>query len=430
MSAIAEVYAREILDSRGNPTVEVEVVLESMHRGRAAVPSGASTGNREALELRDMESTRYNGKGVRNVVKNVIGPIAQAIIGMDALKQVLIDNTLIDLDGSNNKSVLGANALLGVSLAVARAAANYLDIPLFQYLGGVNAKVLPVPLMNIINGGAHASNGLSIQEFMIMPIGANTFSEALQMGTEIFHALKSILLSKNYATSVGDEGGFAPNLSSNEEALELLMVASEHAGYSPGENVVFALDLAASEFYRDGLYYPTVDGKSYTTQNMIEYISSLIREFPIVSIEDPLSEDDWSGWRDLTCILGTEVQIVGDDIFVTNPTIVTQAIEESIANAVLVKLNQIGTLTETLDTIEIAKQNAYNTIISHRSGETEDTFIADLAVGLNAGQIKTGSLSRSDRLAKYNQLLRIEELLDDSAVYYGPVLAAAYGIVR
>lgn len=427
MSKISEIYAREILDSRGNPTVEVEVVLESMHRGRASVPSGASTGSKEALELRDGENERYRGKGVRKAVSNVIGPIAEALIGMDALRQVQIDTTLIDIDGTDNKLNFGANALLGVSLAVARAAASYVHMPLFQYIGGVNAKILPVPLMNIINGGAHASNGLSIQEFMIVPLGASTFSEALRMGVEVFHSLKDVLLSQGYSTSVGDEGGFAPDITSNEEAFDLLMRATESAGYAIGSDIMFAIDVAASELYRNGEYHIAKNTK-LSTAGMIEYLSTLVRSYPVISIEDGLSEEDWIGWQELSVQLGSEVQLVGDDIFVTNPEIVTRGIEENVGNSVLIKLNQIGTLTETLDTIEIAKQNAYTTIISHRSGETEDTFIADLAVGLNAGQIKTGSLSRTDRLAKYNQLLRIEEYLEETALYYGPFLRQSFDL--
>ncbi|MDE7469674.1 MAG: phosphopyruvate hydratase [Desulfovibrionaceae bacterium] len=427
MSRISEIYAREILDSRGNPTVEVEVVLESMHRGRASVPSGASTGIKEALELRDGEQGRYRGKGVTRAVNNVVGPIANELIGMDALHQVQIDTALIDLDGTDNKSHFGANALLGVSLAVARAASSYVNMPLFQYIGGVNAKILPVPLMNIINGGAHASNGLSIQEFMIIPLGASTFSDALRMGVEIFHSLKDVLLSKGYSTSVGDEGGFAPDLKSNEEAFDLLMLATEYAGYSIGSDIMFAIDVAASELYENG-EYTVGKNKKLSTSAMIEYLTNIVRTYPVISIEDGLSEEDWSGWQELSMRIGSEVQLVGDDIFVTNPSIVTRGIEENVGNSVLIKLNQIGTLTETLDTIEIAKQNAYTTIISHRSGETEDTFIADLAVGLNAGQIKTGSLSRTDRLAKYNQLLRIEEYLEGSALYYGPLFRQSFGL--
>ena len=425
MSRISEIYAREILDSRGNPTVEVEVVLESTHRGRAAVPSGASTGTKEALELRDKEKERYRGKGVTKAVNNVIGPIADALIGMDVLRQVQIDTTLIDIDGTENKCNFGANALLGVSLAVARAASSYVNVPLFQYIGGVNAKILPVPLMNIINGGAHASNSLSIQEFMIMPVGASTFSDALRMGVEIFHSLKDVLLSKGYSTSVGDEGGFAPDLKDNEEAFELLMIATECAGYTAGSDIMFAIDVAASEFYVNGEYVLD-NSRHLSTSGMIEYLTNIVRTYPVISIEDGLSEEDWSGWQELSMHLGSEIQLVGDDIFVTNPGIVTRGIEENIGNSVLIKLNQIGTLTETLDTIEIAKQNAYTTIISHRSGETEDTFIADLSVGLNVGQIKTGSLSRTDRLAKYNQLLRIEEYLGEGAIYYGPLLQQAF----
>ena len=430
MSTIVSVWAREILDSRGNPTVEVEVGLDSGHVGRAAVPSGASTGSREALELRDGDKSRYRGKGVTKAVDNVNGEIAEAIVGMNAMKQVELDNTLIDLDGTDNKDRLGANALLGVSLATARAAASHLALPLFQYLGGVNAKVMPVPLMNIINGGAHADNNLDIQEFMILPIGAANFAEALRMGAETFHSLHGLLAADGHATGVGDEGGFAPNLKSHDEAFRYLMRAIEEAGYTPGIDIALGIDVAASEFFKDGKYNLKGEGKMLSPQEMVKYLEGFTEKYPLISIEDGLSESDWEGWRHLTVALGDRVQLVGDDIFVTNPDILAQGIEEGVGNSILIKLNQIGTLTETLDTIEIAKQNGYTTIVSHRSGETEDAFIADLAVGTNAGQIKTGSLSRSDRLAKYNQLLRIEELLEESAFYYGPAMGAHYGLLQ
>ena len=430
MSSIVSVWAREILDSRGNPTVEVEVGLDSGQVGRAAVPSGASTGSREALELRDGDKTRYGGKGVTKAVDHVNGEIAETIIGLNALKQVQIDTTLIDLDGTDNKDRLGANAILGVSLATARAAANFLAIPLYQYLGGVNAKVLPVPLMNIINGGAHAPNNLDIQEFMILPIGATNFAQALRMGAETFHALRGLLAADGHVTSVGDEGGFAPNLKGHDEAFRYIVRAIEEAGYNPGIDIALGIDAAASEFFSGGKYNLKGEGKMLSSAEMIDYYSNFVDKYPIISIEDGLSEGDWEGWARLTGALGDRIQLVGDDIFVTNPDILARGIEEGIANSILIKLNQIGTLTETLDTIEIAKQNGYTTVVSHRSGETEDAFIADLAVGANAGQIKTGSLSRSDRLAKYNQLLRIEEDLDDSGFYYGPALAAHYGLLE
>ena len=430
MSTIVSVWAREILDSRGNPTVEVEVGLESGHTGRAAVPSGASTGSREALELRDGDKRRYKGKGVTKAVEHVNGEIAEAVVGMSALRQVEIDNALIDLDGTDNKDRLGANALLGVSLAVARAAANYLALPLYQYLGGVNAKVLPVPLMNIINGGAHAPNNLDIQEFMILPIGAETFADALRMGAETFHTLRGLLAADGHVTSVGDEGGFAPNLKSHDEAFSYIMRAIEEAGYTPGVDIALAIDAAATEFYEDGKYVLKGEGLSLTSAEMVKYLEAFTEKYPLISIEDGLAENDWEGWRQLTVTLGDRVQIVGDDLFVTNPEILAQGIEEGVGNSILIKLNQIGTLTETLDTIEIAKQHGYTTVVSHRSGETEDAFIADLAVGANAGQIKTGSLCRSDRLAKYNQLLRIEEQLEDTAFYYGPAMGAHYGLLE
>ncbi len=427
-STIASVWAREILDSRGNPTVEVEVSLESGHVGRAAVPSGASTGSREALELRDADPARYKGKGVSKAVENVNGEIAEAVVGLDALRQVQVDNALIDLDGTDNKSRLGANAMLGVSLATARAAAEYLGLPLYQYLGGVNAKVMPAPMMNVINGGAHAPNNLDIQEFMIMPLGAETFADALRMGSEVFHTLKALLARDGHVTSVGDEGGFAPNLKSHDDAFRYLVAAIEEAGYIPGSEIALAIDAASSEFYKDGKYRLTGENKELTSAEMVEWLADFTKRYPLISIEDGMAENDREGWKLLTNRLGASVQLVGDDIFVTNPDILAEGIEDGIANAILIKVNQIGTLTETLDTIEIAKQAAYATVISHRSGETEDSFIADLAVGTNAGQIKTGSLSRSDRIAKYNQLLRIEEELDDTALFFGPIVASNYGL--
>lgn len=429
MSTIVSVWAREILDSRGNPTVEVEVGLESGHTGRAAVPSGASTGSREALEMRDGDKKRYGGKGVTKAVDHVNGEIAETVVGMNALRQVELDTTLIDLDGTDNKERLGANALLGVSLATARAASSLLALPLYQYLGGVNAKVLPVPLMNIINGGMHAPNNLDIQEFMILPIGAPSFSEALRMGAETFHTLQRLLAADGHVTSVGDEGGFAPNLKSHDEAFRYIMKAIEEAGYTPGLDIALAIDAAASEFFDNGKYNLKGEGKTLSAKEMVKYLGEFTEKYPLISIEDGLAEGDWEGWRHLTVDLGENVQIVGDDLFVTNPDILAQGIEEGIGNSILIKLNQIGTLTETLDTIEIAKQNGYTTVVSHRSGETEDAFIADLAVGTNAGQIKTGSLCRSDRLAKYNQLIRIEEQLEDTAFYYGPAMAAHYGLL-
>ena len=426
-STIVSVWAREIIDSRGNPTVEVEVSLESGHIGRAAVPSGASTGSREALELRDGDAQRYNGKGVEKAVQNVRGEIADALIGQDALRQVHVDNTLLDLDDTENKSHLGANAMLGTSMAVSRAAAEYLGLPLYQYLGGVNAKLLPAPMMNIINGGAHAANNLDIQEFMIMPLAAMSFRDALRMGAEVFHTLKALLEADGHSTGVGDEGGFAPNLKSHDEAFSYMIRAIEEAGYNPGSEIALAIDVAATEFYKDGKYVLSGENKTLSDAEMIDYLESFVDKYPLVSIEDGLAEGDWEGWRKMTGRLGEKIQLVGDDIFVTNPDILAQGIDEGIANSILVKLNQIGTLTETLDTVEMAKQAGYTTVISHRSGETEDSFISDLAVGLNAGQIKTGSLSRSDRLAKYNQLLRIEEDLEDDSFYFGPMLAAHFG---
>ena len=381
MSTIASVWAREILDSRGNPTVEVEVSLESGHVGRAAVPSGASTGTREALELRDGDAARYGGKGVSKAVGNVNGEISEAVVGLDALRQVQVDNTLLDLDGTDNKSRLGANAMLGVSLATARAAAEFLGMPLYQYLGGVNAKVLPVPMMNIINGGMHAPNNLDIQEFMIMPVGARSFPDGLRMGAEVFHTLKKLLAADGHITSVGDEGGFAPNLKSHDEAFRYILKAIEESGYNPGSEIMLAIDAAASEFHKDGKYVISEAKAPLSSSEMIDWLGEFTSKYPLISIEDGLAEGDWEGWRQLTDRLGDTIQLVGDDIFVTNPEILARGIEEGVGNAILVKLNQIGTLTETLDTIEMAKQAAYATVISHRSGETEDSFIADLAVG-------------------------------------------------
>jgi enolase len=428
MSTIVSILAREILDSRGNPTVEVEVSLESGHTGRAAVPSGASTGSREALELRDGDPKRYKGKGVSKAVDNVLGDISENIVGQDALRQVQIDTTLLDLDGTANKSRLGANAMLGVSMAVSRAAANFLGLPLYNYLGGVNAKVLPVPLMNIINGGAHAPNNLDIQEFMIMPLGAATFADALRMGAEVFHTLKSILAKDGHVTSVGDEGGFAPNLKDHNQAFTYLVKAIEETGYNTGSEIALAIDAAASEFYKDKKYVLAGEKKKLSSKDMVKWLAEFTEKYPLISIEDGLAEGDREGWRSLTATLGESVQIVGDDLFVTNPAILAEGIADGLGNSILVKLNQIGTVTETLDTVEMAKEAGYTTVISHRSGETEDSFIADLAVAVNAGQIKTGSLCRSDRIAKYNQLLRIEEELGDAAVYYGPMIGEYFGL--
>ncbi len=428
MSSISGVYAREILDSRGWPTVEVEVQLESGSWGRAAVPSGASTGKREALELRDGDTQRYRGKGVQQAVRNVEETIAPEIEGMEATEQARIDQTLLELDATPNKSSLGANAILAVSLAVARAAADDVGLPLYAYLGGPGARLLPVPLMNVINGGVHADNGLDIQEFMLVPAGAENFSTALRMGVECFHALKELLKQKALSTGVGDEGGFAPALGSNTAALDLLVEAIERAGYRPGEDVFLALDVAASELAESGgRYRLSRENAVRTGEEMIALYESLCERYPIVSIEDGLGEDDWSGWGALTRRLGSRVQLVGDDLFVTNPAIVQQGIKNGIANAVLVKVNQVGTLTETMETVELAKRAGYGTIISHRSGETEDTFIADLAVAVNAGQIKTGSVARSERTAKYNQLLRIEEELGHAASFPGRGLYARVG---
>lgn len=426
MSSIAFVYGREILDSRGNPTVEVEVSLESGHSARAAVPSGASTGSREALEMRDGDKERFGGKGVTKAVENVNGEIADALLGLDVLHQVQIDNTLIDLDGTDNKSRLGANAMLGVSMACARVAAEYLGLPLYKYLGGVNAKVLPAPMMNVINGGAHASNNLDIQEFMIMPLRAQSFRDALRMGAEIFHVLKKILEKDGHSTGVGDEGGFAPNFKNHDEAFSYLIKAIEEAGYNPGSEVALAIDAAASEFYKDGKYVLKGENLSLNNAEMTQWLEEFTRKYPLISIEDGMAKGDWDGWSMLTGSLGDRIQLVGDDVFVTNPAILAEGIAEGVANSILIKLNQIGTVTETLDTIEMAKEAGYTTVISHRSGETEDSFIADLAVGVNAGQIKTGSLCRSERMAKYNQLLRIEEELGDGAEFFGPMLAEYY----
>jgi enolase len=420
MSLIEQVHARQILDSRGNPTVEAEVILENGMQGRAAVPSGASTGENEAVELRDGDDKRYLGKGVSQAVENVNEKISYELEGLDALDQTLIDKTLLDLDGTENKSSLGANALLAVSMATARAAAAFLEMPLYRYIGGANAKTLPVPMMNIVNGGAHADNNVDFQEFMVMPVGAETFSEALRAGAEIFHNLKSVLKKRGYATSVGDEGGFAPNLKSNEEAIETILEAVEKAGYTAGENIMLALDPAASEFY-DGTNYvfKKSDNRKLSSDEMIAYWADWCEKYPIISIEDGLAESDWDGWTKITEQLGRKIQLVGDDLFVTNTKFLQKGIDTGAANSILIKVNQIGTLTETLDAIELAKTNNMTAVISHRSGETEDSFIADLAVATNAGQIKTGSLSRSDRIAKYNQLLRIEEDLGDSARYLG-----------
>ncbi|GAA2861751.1 phosphopyruvate hydratase [Streptosporangium fragile] len=416
MASIEGVTAREILDSRGNPTVEVEILLDDGSQGRAAVPSGASTGQFEAVELRDGDR-RYGGKGVEKAVLGVTDEIAEEIIGFDAAEQRSIDQVMIDLDATPNKGRLGANAILGVSLAVAKAAAQSAELPLFRYLGGPNAHVLPVPMMNILNGGAHADTNVDIQEFMIAPIGAETFREAVRMGTEVYHALKSVLKEKGYATGLGDEGGFAPNLPSNRDALDLILVAIEKAGYVPGDDVALALDVAASEFHKDGVY--TIDGKGLSATELIAFYEDLVANYPLVSIEDPLDESDWEGWHAITEALGDKVQLVGDDLFVTNPERLARGIAEGTANALLVKVNQIGTLTETLDAVDLAHRSGYRCMMSHRSGETEDTTIADLAVATNCGQIKTGAPARSDRVAKYNQLLRIEEELDDAARYAG-----------
>jgi enolase len=419
MSIITDVYAREVLDSRGNPTVEVEVTLESGGKGRAIVPSGASTGAYEAVELRDGDKGRYLGKGVLKAVENVNSLIAPEIIGLDALDQVLIDRKMIAIDGTPNKGKLGANAILAVSMAVAHAAADALNVPLYTYLGGFNAKVLPVPMMNIVNGGAHADNNVDVQEFMVLPVGAESFREALRIGAEIFHNLKSVLKEKGLNTAVGDEGGFAPNLGSNEEAITTIIAAIERAGYKPGVDVYLGMDVASTEFFKDGKYHLEGEGKSYTPAEFVDLLASWVDKYPIITIEDGCSEDDWEGWKLLTEKLGGKVQLVGDDLFVTNTERLSQGIEKGIGNSILVKVNQIGSLTETFDAIEMAKRAGYTAVISHRSGESEDSTIADIAVATNAGQIKTGAPSRTDRVAKYNQLLRIEDQLGSTAQYAG-----------
>jgi enolase len=418
MSEIIDVFAREVLDSRGNPTVEADVILESGAMGRAIVPSGASTGEREALELRD-GGARYLGKGVRKAVANIVEIIGPALSGMDAAEQAVIDRTMIEMDGTENKGKLGANAILAVSLANAKAAAEEAGLPLYHYLGGPNARELPVPMMNVLNGGAHADNNVDIQEFMIIPAGASSVADAIRIGAEIFHNLKSVLKKKGYNTAVGDEGGFAPNLKSNEEAVQVILEAVQKAGYKPGQEVFLGLDAASSEFYENGVYDLKGEGKKKSSEEMVKFYEDWIRQYPIISIEDGMSEKDWKGWKLLTDRLGKKVQLVGDDIFVTNTKIFKKGIDEGIGNSILIKLNQIGTLTETLDAIEMAKRARYTAVVSHRSGESEDATIADLAVATNAGQIKTGSLSRTDRIAKYNQLIRIEEELGDAAQYRG-----------
>ena len=419
MAVIVDVYGREILDSRGNPTVEVEVTLEDGAFGRAAVPSGASTGAFEAVELRDGDKSRYLGKGVTKAVENVNSVLGPELVGMEASDQVAIDQLMLELDGTENKGKLGANAILGVSLAVAKAQADSVGLPLYQYIGGVAAQDLPVPMMNILNGGAHADNNVDIQEFMIMPVGAESFAQALRMGAEVFHSLKKVLQDKGLNTAVGDEGGFAPNLSSNVQAIEVILQAIEAAGYTPGDEVSIALDVASTEMFADGKYNFAGEGIQRNTDEMIEFYAELIKKYPIVSIEDPLSEDEWDSWQKLTAALGSKVQLVGDDLFVTNTKRLSKGIEQGVANSILIKVNQIGTLTETLQAIEMAKKAGYTAVVSHRSGETEDTTIADIVVGVNAGQIKTGAPSRTDRVAKYNQLLRIEDMLGDVARYPG-----------
>lgn len=422
MGFIEEISARQIIDSRGNPTIEVDVILEEGVMGRAAVPSGASTGEHEAVELRDGDDSYFLGKSVKQAVDNVNTHINDELLGFPVLMQTELDQALIELDGTPNKSKLGANAILGVSMAAAKAGANLLGLPLWRYVGGINSKILPLPMMNIINGGSHADNNVDLQEFMVMPAGAKSFSHSIQMGTEIFHNLKKVLSSKGYATSVGDEGGFAPNLKSNEEALEVILLAIEKAGYTPGDDVLIALDPAASEFYNadEGVYeFKWSDGSKRDADAMVEFWSRWAEKYPIISIEDGMYEDDWNGWKKLTDAIGDKVQLVGDDLFVTNTNRLARGIKEGIANSILIKVNQIGTLTETLDAIEMAHKNGYTAVISHRSGETEDTTIADLAVATNAGQIKTGSMSRTDRIAKYNQLIRIEEELGNGAIFLG-----------
>lgn len=425
MSVILDIRSREILDSRGNPTVEVEVITESGAFGRAAVPSGASTGKYEAVELRDGDKNRFMGKGVLNACKNIEEKITEALIGEDIFDQVLIDKTMLEIDGTDNKANLGANAILGVSMAVAKAAAMESGQPLYRYLGGVNAHVLPVPMMNILNGGSHADNSIDFQEFMIMPLAAETFSESLRMGTEVFHTLKGVLKGKGYSTNVGDEGGFAPNIKSNQEAIEIVLSAIEKAGYKPGEEIMISMDAAASEFYLEDekvYHFHQSTGDKLTSSEMVSYWQDWVKKYPILSIEDGLHEDDWSGWKQMTTKLGDKIQLVGDDLFVTNTTRLMRGINEEIANSILIKVNQIGTLTETIEAVRLATRNGYTSVMSHRSGETEDTTIADLAVALNTGQIKTGSASRSDRIAKYNQLLRIEEELGETAVFPGLAL--------
>ena len=420
MSTIQSVHARQILDSRGNPTIEVDIRTENGYLGRAAVPSGASTGKHEAVELRDDDKSVYVGQGVLKAVENVNDIIFPELIGCSVFEQNLIDKIMLELDGTPNKAKLGANAILGVSLAAAKAAAQEANLPLYRYVGGTNANTLPVPMMNILNGGSHADNSIDFQEFMIMPVKADTFSQSLRMGVEVFHTLKTVLKSKGYSTNVGDEGGFAPNIKSNEEAIEVVLQAIEKAGYKPGEDIFIAMDAAVSEFYENGLYhFKKSDGRKLSSDEMADYWTQWVAKYPIISIEDGMDEDDWAGWKTLTDSVGHKTQLVGDDLFVTNVTRLQQGIESQIANAVLVKVNQIGSLTETIDTVNLAKRNSYKSIMSHRSGETEDSTIADLAVALNTGQIKTGSASRSDRMAKYNQLLRIEEELGESAYFPG-----------
>jgi enolase len=417
MPKITDVFARQVLDSRGNPTIEVDVTTLSGFFGRAIVPSGASTGSKEALELRDGLKNMYNGKSVLKAVENVNGPIAEALIGKDVTQQMRVDRVMIELDGTENKSKLGANAILGVSMAVAKAGAQASNLPLYQYLGGCFAHRLPVPMMNILNGGAHADNNVDIQEFMIMPVGAKSFTEALQAGTEVFHALKAVLQKKGLGTGVGDEGGFAPSLKSNEEAIQVILEAIKNAGYKEKKDIVIALDVASTEFYKDGKYHFEGEGKSFTSSELVSYYEDLCKKYPIISIEDGLDENDWDGWKELTDRLGSKVQLVGDDLFVTNSKILKKGIQDGVANSILVKVNQIGSISETLSAIEMAKRAGFTAVISHRSGESEDTFIADLAVATNAGQIKTGSTCRTDRVAKYNQLLRIEEELAQSAKF-------------
>ncbi len=428
MYTITDIVAREILDSRGNPTVEVDVFLTSGAMGRAAVPSGASTGEHEAVELRDGDKDRYLGKGVTKAVDNVNSIIAPQLIGYDVREQIHIDDALLDIDDTENKGNMGANAMLGVSLACAKAAAAISEMPLYRYIGGTRACVLPVPMMNILNGGQHADNNVDIQEFMVAPVGAETFAEALRMGTEVYHSLKATLKEKGHRTAVGDEGGFAPDLASNEEALEIIMEAIKRAGYKPGEDLLISLDCAASEFYKDGKYILGAEADpEKTPEQLVAYYEQLVDKYPIYSIEDGLDENDWDGWKRMTDVLGSKIQIVGDDLFVTNTEKLKKGIDTGIANSILVKVNQIGTLTETLDAIEMAHRAGYTTVISHRSGETEDYTIADISVAVNSGQIKTGAPCRSDRVAKYNQLLRIEEYLDDAAQYNGPALLASWG---